>query len=386
MNNPITERWDVINFTEPNKIYIVSHYENDSWKCSCQSDNVKISECKHIRHIKYGRNNFSDYIRLGKCPNCFENVVDEKNNKNGWIKDALIARCPFCNGLFSLEAVDPSRISPIIEPSECLIIGSKKIKWSVKDIKDYEYTYNVWLRKCPFCGTDVNKETILNPSDDNGDFMGTCPHCKSRIGVNWFGMGNWLLKEIQKPKRRGDYRFKEIMYSKFFKNLESPNFFMLYFDGVDDFMDTYQTILGQNDHLARICYFPDGDRAFLVNKNSQSKDIFVNYMRERECDKYVKNWNELFALMFVEPLQLFEFNSNIENRRKRIRNLKKNYSLLTQMQKSIRYLIYQNGKLEYKLKSKNINQNKMQRLSQKIYEIDEKIKSKKREIELKFLE
>lgn len=194
------------------------------------------------------------------------------------------------------------------------------------------------------------------------------------------------MKEIQKPKRNGDYRFREIMYSKFFKKLELPDFFLLSFNGVDDFMDTYQTILGQNDYLARICYFPDGDSAFLVNKTSQSRDIFINYMHERERDKYVKNWNELFALMFVEPSQLFEFNSNRENRRKRVRNLKKNYNILTQIQKSIRYLIYQKFKLEYKLKSKNITENKLQSLSQKIYEIDEKIKYKEREIELMLLE
>lgn len=302
------ERWKLAKFPDSPLGFKVFLYDDGTYFCTCPSWKTHRTECEHIKFCKDVENiqmDFIDYIHLSKCPNCLEDVNEDNIEIWTGAKGDSLGKCPHCkNGIpvrwtghgkwlieRSLEKGD--------KPPKFYIVEHYK-HWTEKNKRDYEFTYYVFLGKCPFCHEDVDEKTIQN-LDNN---LVICPFCKSKIPVKWFGGGQVLLENFYTDDRR----FKEISFDNMLEKLHSDRYFIVNTQGTDDDLDHLFNLLRENRRNLRAFHTPDGNAGFILKKNQQTFQFGGTY----------ETWDTLLIMSYAEPFTRLETSITHTQRKEKV--------------------------------------------------------------------
>lgn len=208
--------------------------------------------------------------------------------------------------------------------------------WTEERKERFPYMYLTWCGICPFCKNQVDENTIkATDLSEKGDGMAECATCGSRILVRFSEHSKQLLDSLEHSKY---LIYDEVLFEDYVLKLESEDYFSLSFEGVDDHMDTYMTLLYGKTDIARFCWLPFGGRAFLIEKNSISYQLLMGYPIERGNEKWIEHWEELIIVDFVEPDRLFEFYVEKQDRKRVVQKIKNNLQDYIDVPKHFKHL------------------------------------------------
>ena len=123
--------------------------------------------------------------------------------------------------------------------------------------------------------------------------------------------------------------FEIINFTEVCELLKEDKFFVLFFYGPDDLNDGYFTILLDNrDWIAKTFDTPSGESAFLIEKNEDTKEMLVDYIKElnRNTDyESIYHWDNLIMVTFDGNYHIIESTVKHEYRRKYAEYFRENY-------------------------------------------------------------
>jgi hypothetical protein len=141
--------------------------------------------------------------------------------------------------------------------------------WDRKTVEQYPYTYYVWLGKCPICLWDLERGEIQE-LDLKG--LTICPHCKSRVEVNWMGIGKRILEFIGK---KGKPLFLEILFGEVCEKLKMEDFFIVMFGSTDpDCADNYMSIILEHPEIVKRFFTPSHNLGFFCRSDEETQKLF----------------------------------------------------------------------------------------------------------------
>jgi hypothetical protein len=142
--------------------------------------------------------------------------------------------------------------------------------WNDKTIEQYTYTYYVWLGKCPFCLWDVKEGQV---QELEGEGLAICSKCKSKIEVNWMGIGKYQFQADDIEDVIPCY--KELLFDDVCDLLKLREYFIftIGFEDIDEF-DNFTNLLIENPDIVKRFRTPSAKTAFLCQADTKTQGFF----------------------------------------------------------------------------------------------------------------